>query len=173
MQPRLAKKIVQRVRAGDVQHTSYRQDQVKAAFKVMGVALTEDLLKPWLEKVAQEDPALLAIRVAANQQRRAEVLKRVEEVRRARQELITKATDFRLAFQKASEEHQDDPGTALDVATVSAVLETEAEMAAEVETGAALHEMTVPELRALAKIRGLKGYSSMPKPDLITLLTPT
>lgn len=56
MQPRLAKKIVQRVQSGDVNRTSYRQDQVEAAFRVMGTPLSADLLKPWTEPRVTEDP---------------------------------------------------------------------------------------------------------------------
>ena len=203
MQPRLAKKIVQRVQSGDVNRTSYRQDQVEAAFRVMGQTLTPEHLKPWTEARVTEDPADVAARAAANQQRRAENLKRLEERRQARVVRVTAAKiaaqskrDFLQSLIQTKPEPKPEPEEAPEE-----VFETEPVSAQEVAVAAArevfqqtmakgsvpesvtiepvtvtdhtpdYNSLTVAELRALVKKTGLKGYSSMTKPELLAVLT--
>lgn len=187
MQPRLAKKIVQRVQSGDVNRTSYRQDQVEAAFRVMATPLTPELLKPWTERVAQEDPAEVAARVAANQQRRADNLKRMEATRLARAARIAEAKGRQTYFQSlvGSEpvfETEPVVATPQDVAVAAArevfqqtmqkgSIPTAVSIEPVTEDAPDYNSLTVPELRALVKKAGLKGYSSMTKSELLAALT--
>lgn len=197
MQPRLAKKIVQRVQSGDVNRTSYRQDQVEAAFRVMDTPLSADLLKPWTEPRVIEDPAVVAARVAANQQRRAENLKRIEAARQARVVRIAAARikaqserDFLQSLIQTEPEEvpeevfETDPVSAQEVAVAAAREVFQQTMQkGEVPTAVSIEPVvgdqsepdyntwTVTELRAAVKSRGVKGYSSMTKSELIAILT--
>ena len=195
MQPRLAKKIVQRVQSGDVNRTSYRRDQVEAAFRVMGAALSDDLLKPWTETTPVEDPAEVAARVAANRQRREENLKRIEAARQARVVRVATAKiaakskrDFLQSLIQAEPEpepeevFETEPVSAQEVAVAAAREVFQQTMAKGTvpesvtiepvpEAAPDYNTLTVTELRALVKKTGLKGYSSMTKSELIAVLT--
>ena len=88
MQTRLAKKILLRVQSGLVSHLTYPRPQVEDAFRVMGVTLTPELLKPWTDQESrlQEDPEAVAARQEANRIRKEQAIATLEARRRERAE---------------------------------------------------------------------------------------
>src|SRR3989344_28945 len=87
MHQRLAKKIIARVQ-GNVSPTSYRREQVEAAFRVMNTLLTPELLRPWVD--VKEDTDLLA-RQERNRLRREASIQAIEARRQGRAERRARA----------------------------------------------------------------------------------
>lgn len=139
---------------------------------------------------------MVAARVAANQQRRAENLKRIEAARQARVVRIEAARikaqserDFLQSLIQTEPEEvpeevfETDPVSAQEVAVAAAREVFQQTMQkGEVPTAVSIEPVvdqgepdyntwTVTELRAAVKSRGVKGYSSMTKSELIAILT--
>ena len=121
MKPRFAKKVVTRVKSGEVTATSYSRQTVVAAFAQQEEDLPAHLMKPWDEAEAER-------------QRRRE------------------ANEARLAALKALQEEDREI--------------EQAAMTREVEYSS----MKVVELRALARERGVRGFSKMKKAELVDAL---
>lgn len=197
MQPRLAKKIVQRVQSGTATRTSYRKDQVEAAFRVLGVPLTDDLLHPWNQVQVKMTSEEMQARQEANRLAREQRLAALEHRRQARENTRLEAqrkaqalAAARQAFKQAMEEDYHGQ-TDLNVTIAEHIQEGDEDVqdvrgqlqhagilddasfsppeddALEVS----LDDLTVSDLRAKAKEKGLKGYSNLKKDELITLLT--
>lgn len=197
MQALLAKKIVLRVQSGLATHLSYPRLQVEDAFRVMGATLTAEHLKPWTDQEAkvQEDPAALAARQEANRVRREQTAANLEarRIERTERRKAGVLRSIRLASMRTgviADHVQGAPVSAADVAVAAgrAAFEqtmqkgsvptsieiTPVSMGASVEvpeSGLALADLTVDELKEMAKAKGLKGISTKKKADLIAMLT--
>lgn len=180
MQPRLAKKIVRRVQDGDVNHTSYSRDQVRAAFRVVGVPLTEEHLRPWTDAAkVSVDPEVLAARTEANRARREATLASLEarrldraERRLAAQQKAMALAGAREAFKQAMQKgYVGDEGEDVVIANHVQTDTEEADPVVPEPVVPDYESMTVGDLKSIAKGRGLSGYSSLKKAELIRLLT--
>lgn len=179
MNARSARKIVQRVEKGSVNHKSYPLHTVERAFLALGKTLTEDMRTPWTTEaarkaeIAENRPA----REAAAAARRADKAARLEakakakeanrerirglEADRKNRELAAAAG--REAFKEAIENEVDELPESVEV-----VHEVADETVGEPDNTYA--EMSVKELKAECKSRGLKGYSSLKRPELTAML---
>ena len=205
MHPRLAKKIVTRVSQESVSRTSYRRDQVEAAFTVMGQVLPPSLLAPWNDAKVPVNPQVLADKQLANQAKRAAALEALEADRKRRADRKEAAIeqnrrrelaleDARETFRQTMAGKGDAPTDAVigshvqgksipdDAPNEMTVLEAEAKpIRGRTDKVAILDEvahfgdpdyegMTVSDLKAFAKDKGLSGYSTMKKAEIIALL---
>jgi len=200
MRPRTAQKIVNRVQVGTATHASYNRQTVQQAFKQLKVELTDALLKPWTdhaEEVARQKAqaeANLPTAAARREAKAARIQARIvqAEARRERARALQ-------AAKEATEGYKADPNDPLWVgqqpgATVENVavaagreafrqaMENEIDKlpeaitlgdppAVDTEEAPDYASMKVGDLKALAKDRGLTGYSGMKKDDLINLLS--
>ena len=182
MQPRLAKKIVTRVQEGTANHTSYGLDQVRSAFRVMGVDLKSDYLQPWNDHLNRPrgDPKTFAAQAAAKKaQKEARILalteKREMRVLRRRKAIeLAEAIQAQKAAMEAAQAAKDDKPEMLVERFVQTPPENdvveEVEQPKVEETPADLESLKVPELKALAKSRNIEGTSKMKKAELIQAL---
>jgi len=196
MRPRLARKIVARVQAGQVRFSSYSRTEVEAAFKMEGVALTEEHLKPWTDRATEvqrkiklaaeyaplaeakrraKDARIVARAKAADEEREKI---RLLEAEKAQHQVAVLAG--REAFKQAMEQGVDELPESVRLETGVPKLDEALKgglplgsitSGLDMATTPDYDAMKVGELKALAKERGLHGYSSMKKPDLIALLT--
>lgn len=190
MNDRQARKIVNRVQRGSVKHTSYPLPIVKRAFGIRGVELTEAHMSPWTEAEARraEASSQAPVREAEAAQRRAAKAARIEARRKAKiandkriakleaerverqanamafsQQQMLAAEGAREAFKQAVENEVDELPEAVEVTH-----EVAPETVGEADDTYA--EMSVKDLKAECKARGLSGYSGLKRPELTAML---
>jgi len=207
MRPKIASKIVNRVTSGQVTHSSYPMRKVQEAFRMKGVELTEEHLKPWadhkvekarLDAEREANAPTLAARRKANEERLAlrakaadnqRALIRTKEAERLAKEAqhAAAAEAGREAFKNAMEKEEnaeevssllDMDTPAIDESLANGVPETEVEVKEPAARGKvastyAYDALSVKDLKAECKARGLTNYSGLKRPELTAMLTET
>lgn len=172
MQSRSAKRIVSLCLKGTVNPQSYTRPQVTKAFRIMKIPMPDGIFQKWDDLTEQRrinhENQMTAARV--NAQKKAERQARKEAQRRAREEALARvAADSkpqhdiaveaaRAVFQETIEKDRVPNNIALTDAPA-------------VEAPEPTYEgLTLKELKVLAKENGIKGYSTLKKPELIKML---
>jgi hypothetical protein len=197
MRPRQARKIVNRVQSGQVRHSSYSPQLVTEAFAMMGETLTEEHLKPWHDHIAEAKrieaeklanapteearrkakAARIAARAQAAEDRRALIRqKEAEKAGKAIHNLAAAAG--REAFKQGVENEIDELPESVHLET--GLPDLDAAMAEGLPADkifglgkpiTTYPEMSVKDLKAECKARGLKGYSALKREALTAMLT--
>jgi len=159
MRQRVAQRIVMRVQSGTATAKSYLRRKVIAAFDKAKVELTPELVKPWDD--ADAEFRAKAIRVQAKRVAAKEAAAVQQDVAIA----AAKAA-FKQAMANKIEELPESVTMHVDGAPDDGAPDE-----ATLEEQHRVMTLKMPELKALAKERGLSGYSKMRKEELQNLLT--
>lgn len=185
MRTRSANKIVNRVLSGTVTAQSYPRGIVATAFAQLGVDLTANHLKPWTDADAKKE-RLKAEAVLQAPKTAARKVAKEERLRLRAKAADTKRTRIRtLEFERKIKEADETAAAAardaFDEAIENIKTGTPESMADGVpDLGGEFHgagppdttypKMSVKDLKAECKARGLTNYSSLKRPGLTAML---